>query len=529
MARNPYLSPDEQLAQSAAGVPIPDGSGRIVKNGVIVSAADAAASQATTAQNAARQTGSSQITGSGPIQTTPITGSAPIQTGQIRSSGPIQTSPIGNSPVARAIQANFPGVYGQQPGAPSAAPSAPAQMSPDVNSYTGSRYDPNFQQNNAPTAMPGAPTPGVGIQVTGYSGSRYDPNFAANNPGPRPLEANEVTMARQLLGMNDGVDGRNYKAGNMANATPQQILNEAALLPIRQQRQAGQINAAAARAAISTMGQPPAGAQVDPVGALNSYIREGGTDPKMMEMFKQAGIEAAKFNAPAKPQPGSQGYSTITLPGGGTVVRDNATGAPLSAGDIQKPDKPEKAPKGKDLTDTELKRITAVNQSRADLDALEKQFNSYQDTDFGGPIAGRVSDVGSRLVGQGPSTKVNAIDNLVDASVPNLARGVFGEVGVLTDDDVKRYRGLVPNAYDTPDIRAQKFAALRDRLKTSEQGMYNDLKDAGRDVSGFDKRMSPADAKPALDVNDPAVRAAASAALAERRAKMSNRGTSTTK
>jgi hypothetical protein len=36
-------------------------------------------------------------------------------------------------------------------------------------------------------------------------------------------------------------------------------------------------------------------------------------------------------------------------------------------------------------------------------------------------------------------------------------------------------------------------------------------------------------AKPTLDANDPAIRAAAAAALAERRAKMNNRGTSTTK
>jgi len=36
--------------------------------------------------------------------------------------------------------------------------------------------------------------------------------------------------------------------------------------------------------------------------------------------------------------------------------------------------------------------------------------------------------------------------------IPNLARGVYGEVGVLTDNDVRMYSQTIPNLTQTEDV-----------------------------------------------------------------------------
>lgn len=137
---------------------------------------------------------------------------------------------------------------------------------------------------------------------------------------------------------------------------------------------------------------------------------------------------------------------------------------------------------GKALTQTEVSGIAALNQAEMDLDVLEK---IYQDLgpDYGGPVAGRVKSLA--MGGQNPN--IAALENAITAATPNLARGVFREVGVLTDQDVARYKQLLPSPTDTQEVRTRKIKQLRDRIAQGRKEMVTSLQAAGRDVEGFDK------------------------------------------
>lgn len=141
---------------------------------------------------------------------------------------------------------------------------------------------------------------------------------------------------------------------------------------------------------------------------------------------------------------------------------------------------------GKALTQTEVANLAALNQASSDLDTLE---NIYKELgpDYGGPVVGRLK---SWFMG-GQNPNISAINNSVAGATPNVARGVFREVGVLTDADRAEYKKLFPEATDTEQVRSVKLKQLRARIKQGKKEILDTLKAAGRDVREF---SSPADA-----------------------------------
>lgn len=158
----------------------------------------------------------------------------------------------------------------------------------------------------------------------------------------------------------------------------------------------------------------------------------------------------------------------------GPMFFDVNTGQQLSA--------PKTADGLKELTQTELSRLEAIEQASRDLDKIEAEFKNFNVT---GPVAGALQYlnpyVGDRKV----------LDQAVTAAVPNLARGVFREVGVLTDEDVKRYAQQYPTVWDSPETRQRKLSSLRARLGESRAGALANLQKAGRDVGGFTPQTLP--------------------------------------
>lgn len=78
-----------------------------------------------------------------------------------------------------------------------------------------------------------------------------------------------------------------------------------------------------------------------------------------------------------------------------------------------------------------------------------------------------------------------AIQAQLQAIVPNLARGVFGEVGVLTDNDIKNYIQTLPNIQSTAE---QNKFVMSMTLKTVQRNLESQLEtlaSAGYDISGF--------------------------------------------
>ncbi len=144
------------------------------------------------------------------------------------------------------------------------------------------------------------------------------------------------------------------------------------------------------------------------------------------------------------------------------------------------------AKKGKDLVAGELQILNSLDQAEKDLGTLEKMFNDAG-PGYGGPVSGRAKGVLGGL-----DTTTAAINNARISATPNLARGVFREVGVLTDKDVERYAKLLPSPNDTPELRTQKFAQLKQRLNEGRKLTIENLSKAGRNVSEFkDKEATP--------------------------------------
>ena len=78
-----------------------------------------------------------------------------------------------------------------------------------------------------------------------------------------------------------------------------------------------------------------------------------------------------------------------------------------------------------------------------------------------------------------------AVNAQVIALVPSVARGLYGEVGVLTDSDVERYLKTLPNIRSTAD--QNKFIAmmtLGNAKRSYEQTLLN-AANSGVNVSGF--------------------------------------------
>jgi len=137
---------------------------------------------------------------------------------------------------------------------------------------------------------------------------------------------------------------------------------------------------------------------------------------------------------------------------------------------------------GKALSQTEVAGIAALNQAEMDLNTLENTYKELGEN-YGGPVSARVKSVA--MGGQNPN--IAALENAITAATPNLARGVFREVGVLTDQDVARYKQLLPAPTDTQEVRTRKIKQLRDRIAQGRKEMVTSLEAAGRDVQGFSK------------------------------------------
>ena len=133
---------------------------------------------------------------------------------------------------------------------------------------------------------------------------------------------------------------------------------------------------------------------------------------------------------------------------------------------------------GKPLTSSEINDLTALQGVSTSLDILETKLAAVPESGRG-PLAGRAA-------GMNPYNKeAKEIENIITSIVPGLARGVFGEVGVLTNEDVQRYTKLLPNLNSPPEIAKANLANLREKLESSKIEKIETMQKAGMNVSGF--------------------------------------------
>ena len=128
------------------------------------------------------------------------------------------------------------------------------------------------------------------------------------------------------------------------------------------------------------------------------------------------------------------------------------------------------------------KAVNVIGQI-ADLQTLFKGGDKFSRVDADGkttkfdlsPITGIIRSANPYDV------KAQAIKAQLSSIVPNLARGIYGEVGVLTDNDVKIYSRTLPNLRSTEDVRN---AVLGLTIRSIQRSIENKIKiNANRDLT----------------------------------------------
>jgi murein DD-endopeptidase MepM/ murein hydrolase activator NlpD len=131
---------------------------------------------------------------------------------------------------------------------------------------------------------------------------------------------------------------------------------------------------------------------------------------------------------------------------------------------------------GRYLTQGELKPITDIQTIVGQAETLTRLINDV-DT---GPIVGIIKSVNPY------DTKAQLMKSAITAIVPKLARGVYGEVGVLTDADIENYSRTIANLKNTTDVNKAVMAMTLDIATRSLANQLNSLSAGGRDVSRFE-------------------------------------------
>ena len=135
---------------------------------------------------------------------------------------------------------------------------------------------------------------------------------------------------------------------------------------------------------------------------------------------------------------------------------------------------------GKTLLDSQINKIIALKSALEDLNSIEARLNNIPEQ-FRGPVGGF-------LAGKNPySAEIQTLNSQVVQIVPGLARGVFGEVGVLNDADIERYTRTIPDIKKDPKVAQQIIKELREKLRRSENNTVSGYEKSGFDVSGFKK------------------------------------------
>jgi hypothetical protein len=125
---------------------------------------------------------------------------------------------------------------------------------------------------------------------------------------------------------------------------------------------------------------------------------------------------------------------------------------------------------------------TAVTKNLTVLDQLDSLQSNIAKQNSQGFVPGTVNNLLAKI---GQNADVGTINAQLQAIVPNLARGVYGEVGVLTDNDIANYRKTLPTLTMPKD---QNDAVLALTLKAVQKNLKNTLDTAANskmDVSRF--------------------------------------------
>lgn len=159
----------------------------------------------------------------------------------------------------------------------------------------------------------------------------------------------------------------------------------------------------------------------------------------------------------------------------GSVIESVANAAQLGTADDPILSMMQASAGGRALTQSEVEPLTNARRVTAQLDAII----SSDIADNTGPIMGIIRSNNPWDV------KAQELKASITALVPQLARGIYGEVGVLTDSDVERYIQTLPNLKSTDDVNKAVMGLTLRNVRNAFAAQLESMAAAGRDVSGF--------------------------------------------
>jgi len=120
------------------------------------------------------------------------------------------------------------------------------------------------------------------------------------------------------------------------------------------------------------------------------------------------------------------------------------------------------------LQQFQLQSFENVNRAQETLADLEKHLEKVQ---------GKLGPVSGRLLSKNPyDPDVQLLQKYLTALVPTIARGVYGEVGVLTQADIDNYKQLIPNITQDPANAKATLEFLKrdlERAKKTKLGIWD--------------------------------------------------------
>jgi hypothetical protein len=131
------------------------------------------------------------------------------------------------------------------------------------------------------------------------------------------------------------------------------------------------------------------------------------------------------------------------------------------------------------LGDTETKSIKDIRRTASLLNRIDAAADNISNLKRG-PITGRASGINPY------DADIAQLEKLVKQTVPSLARGVFGEVGVLTDEDVKRYQDMFATIKTDPTVARRLMDDLKKTIEDSWYITLDTYDKSNKNIAGFD-------------------------------------------
>ena len=91
---------------------------------------------------------------------------------------------------------------------------------------------------------------------------------------------------------------------------------------------------------------------------------------------------------------------------------------------------------------------------------------------------------------------IQEMDGLLNAIIPNLARGIYGEVGVLTDNDIKNYKAAFVSIENPKEVNEKLYEITKNLVDDVIVRKLEDSISARQNVSGYTRLYSDITGEP---------------------------------